>query len=274
MRWFLTLVFSLWAAASAAAEWDVPNEAGAIAKTLAQAAEGDILRLRPGTYTESLVLDRAVTLDGQGKATIDGQGKGSVITVTGPAITVKGLTVVGSGSRHEEIDSGIKLTKTAHAPQILDNEVLGNLYGIDIHGAKDALVKGNRIEGRLDRRMNARGNGVYVWNAPGAIVDGNNIRYGRDGIFVNSSKKNIFSNNLFRDLRFAVHYMYANDSEVTGNVSIGNDLGYAVMFSKRVKVADNVSIGDREHGVMLNYANRSVITGNVVRGAKEKCSLD
>ena len=46
-------------------------------------------------------------------------------------------------------------------------------------------------------------------------------------------------NNLFRDLRFAVHYMYANDSEVTGNVSIGNDLGYAVMFTSRVKVADN-----------------------------------
>ena len=51
--------------------------------------------------------------------------------------------------------------------------------------------------------------------------------------------------------------MYANDSEVTGNVSIGNDLGYAVMFSKRVKVIDNLSVDDREHGMMLNYANKS-----------------
>ncbi len=47
---------------------------------------------------------------------------------------------------------------------------------------------------------------------------------------------NIFRDNLFRDLRFAVHYMYANHSEVTGNVSIGNHLGYAVMFSSDVKV--------------------------------------
>ena len=151
--------------------------------------------------------------------------------------------------------------------------LLGNLYGVDIHGAKDSIVRGNRIEGRQDRRMNDRGNGVYVWNAPGAVVEGNDIRYGRDGIFVNSSKKNTFTGNLFRDLRFAVHYMYADNSVVSDNVSIGNDLGYAVMFTTNVTVANNVSINDREHGVMLNYANKSTITGNVVKGAKEKCTF-
>jgi nitrous oxidase accessory protein len=196
-----------------------------------------------------------------------------VITVTSPDVTVQGLFVVGSGSDHGEIDSGIKLTKTATRAQVLDNRLEGNLYGIDIHGAKDSLVKGNRIIGRQDRRMNERGNGIYVWNAPGAVVDGNDVQYGRDGVFVNSSKRNRFTNNRFRDLRFAVHYMYADDSEVSGNLSIGNDLGYAVMFTSRVKVLNNTSIDDREHGVMLNYANRSVISGNVVKGAQEKCTF-
>jgi len=273
MRWLLALMPILFAAVAAAAEWDVPNRPGAISETLAQAEDGDVLRLRPGTYAETLVLDRPVVLDGQGNATIDGQGAGSVITVTGPGVTLRGLTVIGSGSGHEGIDSGIKLTKTARAPKILDNVLLGNLYGIDIHGARDARVAGNRIEGRLDPRMNARGNGVYVWNAPGAVVEGNDIRFGRDGIFVNSSKRNIFRDNLFRDLRFAVHYMYADDSEVSGNVSIGNHLGYAVMFSTRVKVTDNVSVGDRDHGVMLNYANKGEISGNYVKGTKGKCAF-
>ncbi|MFA3916525.1 nitrous oxide reductase family maturation protein NosD [Ruegeria hyattellae] len=272
MRW-LRLIPLLLAAPLCAGEWDVPNRAGAIAETLAQAEEGDTLRLSPGLYAETLVLDRPVTIDGMGHATIDGQGTGTVITVTGPGVVLRGLTVVGSGSDHEGIDSGIKLTKTATAPQILNNVLIDNLYGVDIHGAKESLVKGNRIEGRKDRRMNARGNGVYVWNAPGAVVEDNDIQYGRDGVFVNSSKKNAFRNNLFRDLRFAVHYMYADNSEVSGNVSIGNDLGYAVMFTKRVRVTDNVSINDREHGVMLNYANQSVISGNVVVGAREKCTF-
>ncbi|MCE8509175.1 nitrous oxide reductase family maturation protein NosD [Ruegeria pomeroyi] len=272
MRWPL-LIASLLATPLWAADWDVPNRAGAIARTLAQAADGDTLRLAPGIYAETLVLSRPVTLDGMGQATIDGQGAGSVITVTGPGVTLRGLTVIGSGSDHDGIDSGIQLTKTARAPVVENNVLIGNLYGVDIHGAKDALVKGNRIEGRQDRHMNARGNGVYVWNAPGAVVEDNDIRYGRDGIFVNSSRRNIFRNNLFRDLRFAVHYMYADNSEVSGNVSIGNDLGYAVMFTSRVKVLNNVSLGDREHGVMLNYANDSVISGNVVKGAKEKCTF-
>ncbi|MDO6797055.1 nitrous oxide reductase family maturation protein NosD [Shimia thalassica] len=273
MKWLLTALTLLTADCVLAADWDVPVRAGAISKTLAQAADGDTLRLRPGLYLENVVLDRPVILDGQGHATIDGQGNGSVITVTGTDITVTGVTVIGSGSSHETIDSGIKLTKTARAPQITNNVVLGNLYGIDIHGARNAYVAGNRIEGRLDHHVNARGNGVYVWNAPGAVVDGNDIRFGRDGIFVNSSRRNIFRNNLFRDLRFAVHYMYADDSEVSGNVSIGNDLGYAVMFSTRVRVVDNVSVNDREHGVMLNYTNRSEIRGNYVQNAQEKCTF-
>ncbi len=272
MRWLLTIALLLGSPVWAA-DWDVPNRAGAIAETLAQAEEGDTLRLSPGIYAETLVLDRPVTIDGQGQATLDGQGIGSVITVTGPDVTVQNLTIIGSGSDHKEIDSGVQLTKTASAPQILNNVLIGNLYGVDIHGAKNSLVQGNRIEGRLDRHMNARGNGVYVWNAPGSVVDNNDIQYGRDGIFVNSSKKNTFTNNLFRDLRFAVHYMYADNSEVSGNVSIGNDLGYAVMFTKRVKITDNVSINDREHGVMLNYANQSVISGNVVIGAQQKCTF-
>ena len=226
-----------------------------------------------GTYSENVVLDRPVVLDGGGVATISGNGTGSVITVTGDEVTITGLTIIGSGSDHQTIDSGIKLTKTAAAPQIVDNILLGNLYGIDAHGAKNSLISGNQIEGRQDHHMNARGNGIYVWNAPGTIVENNTVRWGRDGIFVNSSKNNIFRNNTFRDLRFAVHYMYADNSEVSGNVSIGNHLGYAMMFSTRVRITDNVSLNDRDHGLMMNYANKSVITGNYVKNASGKCTF-
>lgn len=246
---------------------------GGLGRALAEAQEGDSLRLAPGRYRGPIVLDRLVTLDGGGAAVIDGGGQGSVITVTSPAVTVRGLEVTGSGDSHDGIDSGIKLTKTATGALVADNVLRGNLYGIDIHGAHDAVVRGNRIEGRQDRLMNRRGNGVYVWNAPGAVVIGNEVRWGRDGIFVNSSKRNRFVGNRFRDLRFAVHYMYADDSEVSGNISVGNHLGFAVMFSTRVRVTGNVSRGDRDHGIMLNYTNRSEITGNLVQGGAEKCAF-
>lgn len=266
------ILFVLVASFANAAELRVPAERGALKTAVAGASPGDVLILSSGRHDGPVTLAQRITLDGQGEAAIDGGGQGSVITVTGDDITVRGLTITGSGSDHQTIDSGVQLTKTARRAVIEDNRILGNLYGVDVHGADDSIVRGNIIRGRQDRRMNDRGNGVYVWNAPGAQVIGNDIRYGRDGIFVNTSRKNVFRDNLFRDLRFAVHYMYANDSEVSGNISIGNHLGYALMFSDRVKALDNLSLNDRDHGLMLNYANSSDLRGNLVRGAG-KCTF-
>ncbi|RVT81814.1 nitrous oxide reductase family maturation protein NosD [Rhodobacteraceae bacterium CCMM004] len=270
LRW-LALICAVWPASLWAATVEVVP--GELVAALARAQDGDVLRLAPGSYAGAVVLDRALTLDGGGHATLDAGGTGSVITVTAADVTVRGLTLIGSGDSHETIDSGVQLTKTADRAVVADNVLLGNLYGIDIHGAADARATGNVIEGRRDGLMNRRGNGIYVWNAPGAEVRDNRIRWGRDGIFVNASKRNVFAGNHFSDLRFAVHYMYADDSEVSGNVSVGNHLGYAVMFSTRVRVAGNVSVDDRDHGIMLNYANRSVIEGNLVTGGPEKCAF-
>ncbi len=256
-----------------ATEQKVPAVPGALLQALARAQDGDVLRLAPGLHPGAVLIERPLTLEGGGEAVVDGGGSGSVITVAAPDVTIRGLVIQGSGSSHETIDSGVSLGKKAQRAVVENNRLLGNLHGIDIHGAKDALVANNIIEGRQDHRVNDRGNGIYVWNAPGAKVVGNDVRWGRDGIFVNTSRKNSFKNNRFRDLRFAVHYMYANDSEVSGNVSIGNDLGYAVMFSKRVKVTGNVSIGDAEHGIMLNYANSSEVTGNLVRDGGNRCAF-
>lgn len=257
-----------------AAEVDVPADPGALASAIQQAAAGDVLRLAPGVHDGPVVVDRPLVLQGIGDgAVVDGHGTGSVITVLVPGVTVRGLTVRGSGSSHQTRDAGITLGKKAKGARVARNHLVGNLYGVDVHGAHDAEVVGNVIEGRRDHRVNDRGNGVYVWNAPGTMVEGNDIRWGRDGIFVNTSRKNIFRGNRFRDLRFAVHYMYANNSEVSGNLSIGNDLGYAVMYSKRVKVIGNVSINDREHGVMINYTNQSVVEGNLVRQGGNRCTF-
>lgn len=257
-----------------AAEVDVPARPGALVSAVQAAAPGDVLRLARGVHAGPVVIDRQLVLQGAGPGSIvDGEGLESVILVQAPDVTIRGLTIRGSGSSHETRDAGIRLGKKARNARVEGNHLIGNLYGVDVHGAHDAMVVGNVIEGRRDHRVNDRGNGVYVWNAPGTVVAGNDIRWGRDGIFVNASKRNVFRGNRFRDLRFAVHYMYADDSEVSGNLSVGNDLGYALMYSKRLRVIGNVSINDREHGIMLNYTNQSVVQGNLVRDGGNRCTF-
>jgi len=268
------LTLALLACASidaSAAEIRVPAEPGALAQALGQAQDGDVLRLLPGRHQGPIRIDKPLSLDGGDLAHIEGVGRGSVVTVAAPGVSVMGMTISGSGSSAEDRDAGVMLLKQATGARVVRNRLVGNLIGVDIHGARDASVTANVIEGRRDHRMNSRGNGVYVWNAPGSKVIGNDIRWGRDGIFVNTSKRNEFRGNRFRDLRFAVHYMYAHDSVVADNVSIGNHLGFAVMFSRNVTVAGNLSLGDRDYGIMLNYANDGRVTGNRIEGVGDRC---
>ncbi len=269
----LALSLILLAGPAHAGRIEVGPGQGALSRALALAAAGDEIVLAPGRYAGPVVIDHPLTLTGRVGAVIDGGGTGSVITVDAPDVTVRTLAIVNSGRAHEPIDAGVRLTQKAVRARVLDNDLRGNLVGVDIHGARDALVKGNRIEGLRLARMNDRGNGVYVWNAPGAAVEDNEIRYGRDGIFSNVSMRNTYRGNLFRDLRFAVHYMYTNDSEVSGNVSIGNHLGFALMYSDRIVAKDNISINDRDYGVMLNYTKASDIFGNLVTGGTKKCTF-
>ncbi len=263
---FILLSTPLWAV-----DKHVEPGSGTLATAIAGANPGDVLLLSGGAYLGPVTIDRTLTLQGDGTATIDGQGRGTVITITADDVVLTGLHVTGSGGANADIDAGIKILKGADRTRIESNRLTDNMHGIDVHGGLDTIIRGNTIEGRQNQRMNERGNGFYVWNSPGTVIEGNTVRWGRDGIFTNASRKGTYRNNLFRDLRFAVHYMYTHDSEVSGNISIGNHLGFAIMFSDRVVLKDNLSLGDREHGVMLNFANSADVAGNLVRGGTKKC---
>lgn len=249
----------------------VPAEDGALARALARAEPGDTLRLEAGEHAGPIVVTTPLVLDGAEGAVLRGDGAGVVVSIEATDVTVRGLTITGSGLSLATMDAGVTVRATADRARVAGNHLRDNLIGVHLEGPEDALVEGNLIEGRRDLRMNERGNGVHVWNTPGSVVRGNVFRYGRDGIFVNTSRENVFADNRFERLRFAIHYMYTNRSTVRGNLSVGNDIGYALMYSQHLLVEDNVSRDDRDHGVMFNYANNSTVRRNYVHGDTEKC---
>ncbi len=267
----LALILAFLALPALAAEHEVAPGRGTLAEAVAGAAPGDVLILREGVYHGPLAIDRPLTIAGPRAAVVDGGGKGTVIAISAPDVTLSGFTVTGSGHVNADLDAGVKVLRRGDRARIEGLLVTGNMHGIDLHGGLDSRVIGNEILGTRDPRMNERGNGVYVWNSPGALVEGNVIRYGRDGIFSNASKDSIYRGNLFRDLRFAVHFMYTNRTSVIDNISVGNHLGFAIMNSDRAVITGNLSLGDREHGLMLNYTNNADVSGNLVRGGTKKC---
>lgn len=236
------------------------------------AAPGDTLRLAAGDYPGNLVIDKPLTLEGPSdrSAVISGDRQGRSIWVQAPDVVIRQLTVRHSGLSLSDMDAGVFLDKTAHRAHIAHNDILDNSVGVYLWGAPDALVEHNRIVGNTGLRLNERGNGVTVWNAPGSRVSDNHISEGRDGIFSNNSRENVFSRNTFERLRYAVHYMYTNDSEVSANLSLGNQIGYAIMFSRRLTVRDNIAVDSASQGLMLNATDESLVQDNVIVRA-EKC---
>ena len=240
---------------------------------LDRAQAGDVIELAPGEFKGAIRIERSVVLSGRPGAVLDGGGAGNVVTVTAPDVTVRGVTIVGSGHDLQKMDSGVFLEKTAERALVENNRFEGNLFGIYVHGATGSRVLRNIVEGVRGGRLQEAGNGVSLWNAPDVTVAENTFRYGRDGIFTISSRKDRFIDNRFEKLRFAVHYMYTNDSEVSGNVSVGNHVGYAIMYSNRLIIRNNISDRDRDYGMLFNYANYAEIDGNLVAGrlARQHC---
>jgi nitrous oxidase accessory protein len=267
---FVLLVGCALARPATAATWTVRNDQS-LNTVIAQALAGDVIRLAVGIHSGPVRVDRSLTLLGETGTVIDGAGQGTVVTVDAPDVAIRGLTIRNSGARLSTEDSGIFVTARGDRALIEGNRLELNLIGIYLKGPQQAVVRANTVRGRRDLRMNERGNGIHLWNTPGSVVEGNDVRWGRDGIFVTTSRDNKFSDNRFRDLRFAVHYMYTNSSEISGNHSLGNHIGYALMYSTNLTVYDNVSDGDRDRGILFNFANNSQIYGNRVRPGPDKC---
>ena len=259
------------AGSAAAAVVAVPAGAN-LQQAVAAAAAGDVLQLAPGEYRGNLVIDKPLTLQGppDRSAIIVGERQGRTIWVQAANVSLRQLSIRHSGLSLPDMDAGVFLDRGAHHALVEQNDILDNLMGVYVWGPEAATVRANRIVGNTELRVAERGNGVSVWNSPGTQVVDNDISAGRDGIFSNTSKHNLFRGNRFRQLRYAVHYMYTNDSEVSDNISEDNDIGYAIMYSHRLVVRNNVAVRSRDQGLMFNYANDTVIAGNAVQGGS-KC---
>jgi nitrous oxidase accessory protein len=85
----------------------------ALQAVLDRARDGDVIELAPGEYRGALRIDHRLVLAGRAGAVLVGDGTGNVITVTSPDVTIRGVTIRGSGHDLQTMDSGVFLEKTA-----------------------------------------------------------------------------------------------------------------------------------------------------------------
>ncbi|RTR04454.1 nitrous oxide reductase family maturation protein NosD [Halomonas nitroreducens] len=234
-----------------------------------RAAEGDTLQLPEGRYPGPLVIDRTLSLEGQGEAVIDGGGEGDAVTLAAPRIVLSGLTIEHWGRDLTAMDTGILVREAATGSRIQDNRLRGAGFGIRLDAVHDVEVIDNRIRGDAGLRSQDRGNGIHLFNVADARVEGNDIRGVRDGIYIDTSRDSLLRDNRMEDLRYGVHYMYAHDNRLEGNLTRHTRTGYALMQSKRLTVIGNRSDGDRNYGILMNNITDSLLRDNRVSGIRQ-----
>jgi len=230
---------------------------------------GSTLRLPAGHYRGGLRIDKPLTLVGDPGAVLDGGGEGDVLRISAPDVTVRGLSIIGSGHNLTDMNAGIFVERSADRVTLADNSLDGNAFGVWLDASKAPRVLNNRVRGDPSIRSQDRGNGIHLYAVTGGEIRGNEVWDARDGIYIDTSQNNVLAENVLHDLRYGIHYMFSYSNQVIGNRTYDTRTGYALMQSKYLTVLDNSSERDGNYGMLMNYITYSTIAGNRVERVKE-----
>jgi nitrous oxidase accessory protein len=243
-----------------------PAAAGAVTPLqpwLDAAPAGGILRLPAGTYAGPAIISKPVTLEGDGRVVIDGGGKGTVLTVKADRVTLRGLTLRGSGDLHDALDGG--LMAEGHNLLIEDNVIDDVLFGISLHRTEDSVVRRNRIRSRPVDSAD-RGDGLRLWYSTGNRIEDNDIAQIRD-ITVTNAPRNRFTGNRIVDSRRAFNFLFAHRTLVDRNHLEKNSTGIIALNSDGLLIRNNRILHAMDAsgaGIALKETSAALVIGNEI----------
>ena len=227
------------------------------------ALPGARIRLPAGIYQGPAVISKPLTLEGDGQVVVDAGGHGTVLTIQADGVTLRGLTLRGSGNSHDQLDSGLM----AEGKNLLiENNVIEDvLFGISLHKTGDSVVRGNRIRSRAVDPAD-RGDGLRLWYSSHNRIENNDIAQIRD-VTVTNSPHNRFSGNTIRDSRRAFNFLFAHRSLVDRNHLDQNSTGIIALNSDGLTIRNNRILHAMDAsgaGIALKETSAALVIGNEI----------
>jgi len=232
-----------------------------------ETSDGDAIEVKAGTYYENVVVDKSLTLIGEGPSTtiIDGSGMGDVVTVQANNVHI-GQLMIQNGQYGIRVDSNNTVVSS--------NTVSNNgYYGIFLENCKNTsvidntvtnsdsvavyLIYCNNVSVSGNTVANNTGSGIFVYRSINAIVSSNMVSNNKDfisgiGITINNNMPGLGVGN----------------STVVGNMVVDNYDGIRVHTSRDNVIRSNTVLNNSNYGIYLHSSRYNNITENWVSNNK------
>ncbi|MDP1733344.1 MAG: nitrous oxide reductase family maturation protein NosD [Sulfuritalea sp.] len=224
---------------------------------------GSTLVLQPGVHVGPVHIAKPLTLDGGGKAEIRGTGRGTVVSIGGRHVTLRGLYITGSGELHDSVDAGVLVEGRGHVVE--DNRIGDVLFGIHLRQASVSTVRNNHVTGK-DLSLGLRGDAIRMWNGTGNRIENNRFRRARDLTFINSAD-NLVVGNRFSDGRYGMQVVFSPRLRIERNHLSDMGTGIVVLYSRDVVLRQNHiehALTGGGAGIVFKESDTGIVEGNTV----------
>lgn len=250
--------------------------AGSITDAIARAQPGDTIRIAPGTYREQLVIDKRVTLIGEGSPVIDGERKGDVVVIAAEGVTLRGFVIQGSGIEVTAEPAGVRVK--ANNATVDSNRIQDDLYGIVLEESDGHTITNNSVQSVLSLNQERQGNAVYLHNSHNNVLEHNTIEHSKDGFLFLFSDHNIVRWNTVTHVRYGIHFMYASFNVMEHNTFVDNVNGGVFMYSDGARFANNEFARNRSaasgYGLMFKDVDNVEVVDNLIHHNRMGIALE
>ncbi|MBU4143468.1 MAG: right-handed parallel beta-helix repeat-containing protein [Candidatus Thermoplasmatota archaeon] len=253
---------------------------------------GHTITVAAGMYFENIVVNKRLSIigDGASTTTIKGGGTGNVVTITASWVNITGFKIMNGGSAGDS--AGIRMSTVQYA-NISACNITGNLkHGIFVSQGSSNTIYGSTIS-------NNSGNGIYCSNSPSNKIIGNTIEGNlgpEGGMYLYYSSQTIISYNvirnhpqsgvmtyyanynkiLFNDLsnnskatsgyvyRSGIHlYQHTGYNTIANNTLHDNRIGLGTQYNVNYNTWDNNTVSySSSSGMVLSYASNNLVKYN------------
>ncbi len=234
-------------------------------KAFEQSQNGDSIIVSEGVYTcVDLNLSKSVTLIGEKGAVLDGKNQSYVLRIMADSISVSGFKIINSGKSYTKDFASIYIHKS-DGFLISNNLIQNSFFAMLIEKSKNGIIRDNRVLGTATREDQS-GNGIHLWDCDNMYIAHNEVTGMRDGIYLEFVDSSIIIDNYsHHNVRYGLHFMFSNQDEYKQNTFEKNGAGVAVMFSKWIRMCNNLFInnwGSASYGLLLKEIYDGEVKGN------------